>query len=67
MGKGAMGGKKKVLAFSKSRMPQDLNESPAKKMTFKDAKRASILSGLRMMRAPAVPYLNLTKVSWELQ
>lgn len=54
MGKGAMGGKKKVLAFSKSRMPQDLNESPAKKMTFKDAKRASILSGLRMMRAPAV-------------
>lgn len=49
-----MGGKKKVLAFSKSRMPQDLNESPAKKMTFKDAKRASILSGLRMMRAPAV-------------
>lgn len=45
-------GKRAVVSLSKERMPNlDTNHQ---KMSFKECKRRSILSGLRMLKAPAV-------------
>ena len=43
---------KDILLASKAKMP-NLEPTPAK-MSFKECKRRSILSGLRMLKAPAV-------------
>ena len=45
-------GKRAVLSVSKEKMP-NLDTDP-QKMSFKECKRRSILSGLRMLKAPAV-------------
>ena len=47
--------KQQVIEFSKSKMP-DLQPTPSddQRRSFKDVKRASILAGLRAMKAPTV-------------
>lgn len=55
MGKGNLTGKKRVLAYAKSRTPSDLGvEGNKPKMDFREARRLTVLSGLRAMKAPAV-------------
>lgn len=44
-------GKRAVLAAAKARAP-DLDANP--KLNFKEAKKMSILAGLRVLKAPAV-------------
>ena len=54
MGK-RVGGKRTVMAFAKDRQPP-IHSSSTDKMTFKEVKRRSVIAGLRVLKAPAVPW-----------
>ena len=49
-------GKRAVLAYSKAKQSAMVEPMDCPKMTFKEVKRRSIISGLRVLRAPAVSW-----------
>ena len=49
-------GKRAVMAYSKAKQSAVVEPVHGPKMTFKEVKRRSILSGLRVLRAPAVSW-----------
>lgn len=57
MGKNVVS-KRKVMAYAKAKSALVCDDEKKMKSSFKETKRRSILAGLRVLKAPAVPWQN---------